>query len=64
MRFALQWIQQYIHLFGGDPTQVTIVGGSAGGGGVMLLAMANGGTEGDSLFKGAIPDSPYMPTQW
>lgn len=31
MRFALQWIQQYIHLFGGDPEQVTIGGLSSGG---------------------------------
>ncbi|KAI4863858.1 carboxylesterase [Hypoxylon rubiginosum] len=64
MRFALQWVQEHIHLFGGDPTQVTIAGSSAGAGAVMLLAMANGGTEGDSLFKGAIPASPYLPTQW
>lgn len=27
---ALQWIQQYIHLFGGDPTKVTFAGFSAG----------------------------------
>lgn len=64
MRFALQWVQKYIHLFGGDPTEVTIAGSSAGGGGAMLLAMANGGTEVDSLFKGVIPASPYLPTQW
>ncbi|KAI1768600.1 carboxylesterase family protein [Hypoxylon sp. FL1150] len=64
MRFALQWVQKYIHLFGGDPSEVTIAGSSAGGGGVMLLAMANGGTEVDSLFKGVIPASPYLPTQW
>lgn len=64
MRFALQWVKKNIHLFGGDPDEVTIAGESAGGGSCMLLAMANGGTEGNSLFRGLIPSSPYLPTQW
>ncbi|KAK4173654.1 Alpha/Beta hydrolase protein [Triangularia setosa] len=62
-RFALQWVKKYIDRFGGDPDQVTISGGSAGGGSVMLLAMANGGTEGTSLFRRGIASSPYLPTQ-
>lgn len=33
---ALQWVQQYIHLFNGDNTRVTMSGESAGGGSVML----------------------------
>lgn len=49
--FALQWVQSYIHLFGGNSSQVTIGGVSAGGGSVMLQAMAFGGTLGDSLFS-------------
>ena len=49
--FALQWVQSYISLFGGDPTRVTISGESAGGGSVMLQTMAFGGYLGDSLFS-------------
>ncbi|KAK0625187.1 Alpha/Beta hydrolase protein [Bombardia bombarda] len=63
MRFALQWVEKYISRFGGDPDQVTIGGESAGGGSVMLLAMANGGEEKTSLFRRAISSSPYLPTQ-
>ena len=48
--FSLQWVQAYISQFGGDPTQVTIAGESAGGGSVMLQDMAYGGSIGTSLF--------------
>jgi carboxylesterase type B len=48
--FALQWVQSYIHLFGGNASAVTISGESAGGGSVMLQSMAYGGTLGQSLF--------------
>ena len=49
--FALQWVQSYIGLFGGNPSQVTIGGQSAGGGAVMLQSMAFGGHLGNSLFS-------------
>jgi carboxylesterase type B len=49
--FALQWVQSYIHLFGGNASQVTISGESAGGGSVMLQTIAYGGTLGTSLFS-------------
>ncbi|KAL8628171.1 hypothetical protein Q9189_006107 [Teloschistes chrysophthalmus] len=62
--FALQWMQSYISLFGGNASQVTLAGESAGGGSVMLQAMAFGGNLGDSLFVNAIPASPYLPQQY
>ncbi|KAK5135501.1 hypothetical protein LTR08_005136 [Meristemomyces frigidus] len=61
---ALQWVQQYIHLFNGDPTQVTIAGESAGAGSVMLQDMAFGGSLGTQLFRNTIAASPYLPMQY
>ena len=49
--FALQWVHSYIGLFGGNASQVTISGQSAGGGSVMLQVMAFGGDLRDSLFS-------------
>ncbi|KAK3721344.1 hypothetical protein LTR37_003220 [Vermiconidia calcicola] len=56
-QLALHWVQQYIHLFGGDASRVTIFGESAGAGSVMLHDIAYGGTLGTSLFRNSITAS-------
>ena len=62
--FAIQWVQEHIAKFGGDPKKVTISGESAGGGSVMLQTMAFGGNLSDSLFNNVISASPYLPQQY
>ncbi|KAK2052995.1 carboxylesterase [Colletotrichum caudatum] len=56
-RFALEWIQKNIHLFGGDPGNVTVLGESAGGGSVLHQITAYG-SAGRAPFKRAILQSP------
>ncbi|SPN96517.1 related to triacylglycerol lipase II precursor [Cephalotrichum gorgonifer] len=60
-RKALEWVQKYIHLFGGDPNHVVIHGASAGAGSVAYHLTAYGGRD-DGLFIGAAPESPFFPT--
>ena len=53
---ALKWVQGNIHLFNGDPDNVTIFGESAGGHNVLSLLVSK---ESNSLFHKAISMSGY-----
>ena len=60
---ALAWVKLNICQFGGDPSQVTIAGESAGGGSVMYHSIAVKGSLGNLLYKQAIVASPYLIAQ-
>ena len=53
---ALRWVKENIHLFGGDPNNVTIFGESAGGHNVYSLIASS---EARGLFHKAISMSGY-----
>ncbi|XP_076011579.1 acetylcholinesterase [Genypterus blacodes] len=60
-RMALQWIQDNIHFFGGNPKQVTIFGESAGGAsvGFHLLSPDSRSTFTRAILQSGVPNSPW-----
>ncbi|KAF4200232.1 hypothetical protein CNMCM8927_003679 [Aspergillus lentulus] len=58
-RLALEWVQKHIHLFGGNPNQLTVMGESAGGGSIMHQITAYGGNK-PLPFQRAIIQSPAL----
>ncbi|XP_053954303.1 glutactin-like [Anastrepha ludens] len=60
--FALSWVQEYIHVFGGDPAQVMIVGQSAGA--VMSGALLLSPKTPEGHFKRSIVQSASILAPW
>ncbi|KAL3278663.1 hypothetical protein HHI36_016199 [Cryptolaemus montrouzieri] len=60
-QFAIRWVQENIHSFGGDPKRVTIFGQSAGAASVGYQLLGSNST---GLFRAAIQDSGSSLGSW
>ncbi|KAF7290757.1 Carboxylic ester hydrolase [Mycena indigotica] len=55
--FALEWVQQHISAFGGDPRKVVVGGVSAGSMSIATLLLNNNHFKAQDLFRGAFMES-------
>ena len=62
-QLLLQWVQDNIAQFGGDKTQVSAWGESAGAGSILHHIIQDGGST-DPLFRKAFMQSPAFEWQW
>ncbi len=62
-RLLLEWVRDFIHLVGGDATQVSAWGESAGAGSLVHHLLRQNGTQ-DPLFRTAVLQSPAHQWQW
>jgi carboxylesterase type B len=62
-RLVLQWVQDFIHMVGGNRSRVSAWGESAGGGSILHHLVAENG-ERDPLFSRAVVQSPGFEWRW
>lgn len=64
LSLALEWVQQNIHFYGGDPKRVSLNGQSSGAAMTVYQITAYGGTRGDAPFQQAYISSPAATPQF